>query len=441
MGVKDTVMSRFLGNAEKFTDAQVAQTLTLLVEHGVKHGASDIHIEPHDQYVLVRYRIDGSLRGIHKLPRAAQAKLLRQLKELAGLSPAETHIPGEGHYTLTTKGRDVEVHVAIMPVLGGEKAVLHLAPHHEDLPGLQSLGFWGDNLHVIHDTLARPHGLILVAGPKQAGKSTTLHSLLELLHNPLASIATVEERRGRRLPGITQTYAQGRGGIQMADGLHAVLGQDPNIIMIESIPNQETGRLVVHVAVTGHMVVAGLHAENASAALLHLRALGVEPFLLATAARLSMGQRLVRRLCVACRQRIPIPDKQYKELAKTLGLTAGSQARVYELEQQAIISGVGDGSEPNASRTRITHVWQANEHGCDECHHTGYQGRIAIVEVLKNTERVQKQLMQTGPVTPRELHVAALKDGFIPMALDGLIKALRGETTISEVLSSVAPEP
>lgn len=433
MGVKDVLVGRLLGNAGKFSDAQVMQTLQLLVEHGVKRSASDIHIEPHDQFALVRYRIDGTLRGIHKLPLTALPSLIERLKEQAGLDPNEKTMPQDGHYSTPSGGQSVEVRVSVMPVLGGEKAVLHLTLALAKPFALEALGLWGHSLALVQDSLAHPHGLMLVSGPKHSGISTTLHSLVGLLNTPLVSIATIEDHVKYRVPGTSQTYAHKHASL--VENLQAVLRQDPNIVAINRLNDKYTAELAVHAAVTGHLIIAGLHADSSPAALLRLRSLGVEPFLLASAARLSISQRLVRRLCGHCRERFEPTPAELKDISKTFGVqTPAAGKRLHTLVQEAMQAGLGSDQKTGTTASRITTLWRAHSGGCEACDHTGYQGRTAIVEVLPNSEPIQKALMSRESLSEAELHAIALKHDFIPMALDGLVKALCGETTTDEVL-------
>jgi type II secretory ATPase GspE/PulE/Tfp pilus assembly ATPase PilB-like protein len=429
-------MGRFLGNAEKFTDKQVAETLQMLVEHGVQRGTSDIHIEPHERFVLVRYRIDGALRGVHKLPRQAAGNLLAQLKGLAKLNIQENELPQEGRYEQAVGDQRVEVRVSTMPVFGGEKAVLHLSIERGKPMGLDSLGFWGEGLHALESVLSHPHGLVLVAGPRHNGVGSTLFSLLDQINTPLVSVATVETHHKHRLPGVAQTYLTP--GLKMSDGLEAVLKQDPNIVMLSDLPDSTTSQLAIHAATTGHLVLAGVHADNAVTALLRLKSAGVEPFLLVTALRAAVSQRLVRTLCPNCRERYTLNPEEHRELVKSFGIaTAGAFKRVHELEQTAAPAIFGDVKQLSSSPTRITALWRAKEGGCEHCDHTGYQGRTAIVEVLENTEALQKALLNHEAVSASSVHAAVLKNGFVPMALDGLVKALRGQTTVAEVLRAV----
>ena len=437
MGAKDSLMGRLLGSADKFTDKQVAETLTLLVDHGVQHGASDIHIEPHERFVLVRYRIDGALRGVHKLPRQALGTIMAQLKTLADLNAQETRMPQEGEYTLSSGGdKRIEVRLATMPVYGGEKAVLHLTLERGQPIDLATLGFWGDSLATLKATLASPHGLVVVAGSRHSGVSATLFSLLQMLNSPLVNIATVETGATHRLPGINQTYLSG--GMSVEAAVRAILKQDPNILMVDTVPDGPTAELAVHMATTGHLVLAGVHAENSIAALLRLRHAGVEPFLLTSGLRVSIGQRLVRQLCANCRERYALSDEERTSLEESFGMSSTTaRKRLHELERLAAPAIFGDVKQLNSTPNHITHLWRRSETGCDACHQSGYQGRIAIVEVLKNSDVLHKALLARDPSSAAAIQTALLKEGFVPMGLDGLVKALRGQTTVTEVLRAV----
>jgi type IV pilus assembly protein PilB len=439
MGAKDMLTGRLLGNAQKFTDKQVAETLQMLVAHGVQRGASDIHIEPHERFVLVRYRIDGALRGVHKLPRPALAVILAQLKTLADLRVEEASAPQEGTYSLTIDDRRVDVRVATMPVIGGEKAVLHLTMERGKPLDLEHLGFWGDGLSALHTVLTQPHGLVVVAAPRHGGRISTLFSLLASLNSPLVSIATVETHPKHRLPGVNQTYLNS--GMSMQAGLQAALKQDPNIVMAADLPDTATAELAVHAATTGHLLLAGIHADSAAAALLRLRTAGIEPFLLTTALRAAIGQRLVRTLCPDCRERYALSNEEQRELAKRFGISgAAAFKRVHELERTMSPAIFGDVKQLSSTPAAITHLWRASSTGCETCDRTGYAGRTAITEVLQSTPGLQKALLSRDVLSIADLQAAAVKDGFVPMALDGLVKALRGQTTIAEVLHAVAPD-
>lgn len=440
MGPGDVITGKVLRSANTaFSDSQVEDTLQLLVGHGVKHGANTIHIEPNGQFVLVRYRIDGALRGFHRLPLAASKLLTEKLKTLADLEPGHPGMPQEGHFTTETEGQPVYVRLSVMPVLGGERAVLHLIRHNSPVEELASLGFWGANIDTLHEVLARPQGLITVSGPKHSGKSTTLYGMLQLLHSPTHSLATIEEHHTHQLSGISQTYVHPKTGAGFAKTLQAVLQQDPNIILIGKLPDRETTELAIHAAATGHLLLAELYADDAVTSALHLRSMTNAPFLLATALRATISQRLVRMLCQHCRERYDLNDAKRQKLEKAFGITSSNaRARVAELEQTAKRAGLSADDPLASSPTGITHVWRARKGGCEACDHTGYNGRLALTEVLQNNDAIQKKLLSQATVTPADLHQLALRNNFIPMGLDGLIKALRGLTTVVDVLRAVS---
>lgn len=433
MGAKDTLIGRLLGNAEKFTDEQIARTIDLLIEHAVKHGATDIHIEPHSQYALVRYRIDGDLRGVHKLPPAALSALASHLKGLAALPERTMPRPEEGHYTVAIAEQTYAIRVTTVPVLGGEKVVLHITPQQSEPQALEALGLWGDALAAVQRTLARPQGLLLVSGPKRSGKTTTLYSLLHMLNTPHVSISTVEDPIKHTVHGLIQTQVCPQAGVSFAEGVRAVLRQDPNIVMVSNVTDEQTGELLVQAATTGHGVLAGMHAENAARGILQLRSMHVQPFLLASGLRISIAERLARKLCRHCRERYQLEDHERASLEKSFGITSPAlHQRVHELEKQAAQAGVGKADFLHSTLKGITHVWKANPEGCNECNYTGLKGQVALFEVLTVSDHVRNLLL--GRPTISALEATAFKEGFIPLQLDGLVKALRGETTIPEVL-------
>lgn len=431
-------MGKLLGNADKFTDKQVAETLTMLVQHGVERNASDIHIEPHERFVLVRYRIDGSLRGMHKLPRASLGSVIAQLKTRAGLNVQDTQMPQEGEYKLELENGDTaHVHLSTMPVYGGEKAVLHLTEQQKGPVDLAELGFWGEGLKTLKNTLVNPHGLLLVSGPHHSGVSTTLMSLLKDVNSPLANVTTIENGMKHRLPGVNHTYVSS--GMSARDSLEAALKQDANILLLDNLPDSPSSELAVHAANTGHLILAGLHAPDSIAALLRLRHTGIEPYLILTGLRASVGQRLVRRLCPDCRERYALEHDERQQLEEAFGIrTIAAQKRVHELEKAAAPMIFGDVRQLSSTPNQITHLWRQSPTGCKTCEYTGYTGRTAIVEVLTNTDGLHKALLGKDILSAGTIQSLVVKDGFIPMALDGLVKALRGHTTAAEVLRAMA---
>lgn len=439
MGVKDSFLGKLLGSADKFSDKQVAQTISMLIEHGVRNRASDIHIEPHERFVLVRYRIDGTLKGIHKLPIASLPAVSEQIKTLAHLSVEDDCTPQEGQYATLVADEEFEVQVTILPVIGGEKIVLHLSRRLSKPLSLEALGFWGKSLQIIRHTLNHSHGLIVVATPRRNGKTTTLHSMLQILNTPTIGISTVESAIEYRLPGANQTLVRPKRGITFHDGLRAALSQDPNIVMVSDLPDKNTAELAIQAAMSGHLVMTGIHSDTAISALTHLRTMSNEAYLLAASLRTVCSQRLVRQLCIHCRERYIPSSEQIAQIEKTFGITgAASRRKIHELEQEATQEGVGHNKHVNTTPSKIIGLWRASEEGCDACGHTGYQGVIAIVEALQITDSLQKSILDHS--LKSALYNTALKDGFIPMGLDGVVKALRGQTTIAEVLRTTSSQ-
>ncbi len=438
MGVKNAFLGRLLSSSDKFSDEQVAQTINLLVEHGVKHGASDIHLEPHERFVQVRYRIDNHLKGMHKLPLAALPAISAQIKDLAGLDASADYLPGEGQYATLVGEEQFQIQATTMPVIGGEKIVLHISRRLSKPLTLEQLGFWGPSLDLISHTLTRSHGLIVVATPRRNGRTTTMHSILQMITTPAVSIATIEKDIEYRLPGISQTQVRPNNGVTFHDAFRAALNQDPNILLLSDLTDKATGDLVIQAASGGHLVIVGMHAGNTPVALAQLRTMtNEEPFLFAHAVQTGVSQRLVRKLCQRCRHSITPTREELHEVQKAFGITSAAHLQqVHDLDKQAVKEGLG-GHQPATSPTGIIHLWKASDGGCEACNFTGYQGAVALVEVLEvNDNHAQDALL--GSSIPDKIRRAALKDGFIPMELDGLIKALRGQTTITEVLRTLS---
>lgn len=437
MDGKDSFIGRLLGSAEKFSTEQVAQTIQLLIEHGVQWQASDIHIEPHDQFVQVRYRVDGELKGAHKIPREALNALTQELKTKAHLDATAAHVPQNGHFTATVDDHTFDVKVSVMPVLGGEKVVLHLAPKIREPYKLDRLGFWGSSLQALQASLARSHGMIIVSAPKHHGRPTTSASMLAALNNPALNIATIEDTIEYRIPHASQTAVNPRAGLTMLTGLQAALHQDPNVLLIGNLPDKATTELAIQTAMSGHLVVSGMHSDSSASALLHLRAMNIPPYLLASTIRTVISQRLVRQLCEHCRERYELNAEQLALLERVFGIgSASAFRRINQLENQAIELDMGHTKQANSTASKITHLWRPHREGCENCNHTGYTGRVAIVEVLPMNESLQSSLLDEKS-TANSIQARALKDGFVPLALDGLIKALRGIVTIKDVLHVV----
>jgi type IV pilus assembly protein PilB len=419
-------------------DSPIAQSVNLIIEYGVKAGASDIHIEPREEYVIVRYRIDGLLREANKLPRKTLGALVSRIKILSNLKIDEHRAPQDGRFKVQVGGLVYALRVSTLPIVDGEKVVMRILNESTKAASLEELGFWGTAKETVEHAIVQPHGMILVTGPTGSGKSTTLFSVLSMLNSPTTNISTVEDPVEYRIPGVNQTQVNPVAGMTFTNGLRALLRQDPNIIMVGEIRDKETAELGVQAALTGHLVFSTLHTNNAATCLPRLLDMGIEPFLIASTVRAVVGQRLVRRLCVNCREEFSPTETDLKQLTKTFGLDkAETMKRLHDYEVQAKEGNIGKNiKDLGSTETKIATLWKAHIDGCAACNHTGYKGRIGIYEVLHNSETIQTLIV--GNATSDKIQTAAIEQGMLTMQLDGLVKALRAETTIEEILRVTA---
>ncbi len=416
-------------------DSPIAQTVNLLLEYAIRAGASDIHIEPREENVIVRYRIDGVLREANKLPKNVHEALVSRIKILSNLKIDERRVPQDGRFKISLAGKRFAFRVSTLPITNGEKVVMRILNESGKSQSLEELGFWGWSLKSIQEAIVQPHGMILVTGPTGSGKSTSLFSILSMLNDPSVNISTVEDPVEYRIPGANQTQVNPQAGMTFIAGLRALLRQDPNIIMVGEIRDGETANLAVQAALTGHLVFSTLHTNNAATCLPRLLDMGIEPFLIASTVRAVVGQRLVRRLCSSCREKYQPSDEEMKEIRRIFGLKEETDLRhIHQLEEQAADAGIGAdaGKELSSSEQTFRNLWRENRGGCDECSGTGYRGRIGIYEVLANSLEVQKFIVANA--TSNTIQEQSIKEGMITMQLDGLIKALRGQTSIEEIL-------
>lgn len=416
-------------------DSPIAQTVNLLLEYAIRAGASDIHIEPREDFVQVRYRIDGILREANKLPRNVLAALVSRIKILSNLKIDERRVPQDGRFKVTVGGKLYAMRVSTLPIQDGEKVVMRVLDESNKALTLEQLGYWGWSLEKINNAIKQPHGMILVTGPTGSGKSTSLYSTLTLLNSPGVNISTVEDPVEYRIVGTNQTQVNPKAGMTFVAGLRALLRQDPNIIMVGEIRDGETADLAVQAALTGHLVFSTLHTNNAATCLPRLLDMGIEPFLIASTVRAVVGQRLVRRLCPKCKQEYKPEDGELTTIAQMFGLkdkdTMGHYA---DLEKLAAEQKIGEdiGAETSIKGGSITRLYRPKPEGCDNCGHSGYKGRMGIYEVLSNSVDVQKLI--TTNATSNTIQEEAIKEGMVTMQMDGFIKALRGQTSIEEIL-------
>lgn len=419
--------------AEVAEDSPIAQTVNLLLEYAIRSNASDIHIEPREQFVQVRYRIDGVLKEVNRLPKNVLGALVSRIKILSNLKIDERRIPQDGRFKIKVAGKQYALRVSTLPIADGEKVVMRILDESNQAVTLEQLGYWGHSLAVINQALTEPNGMILVTGPTGSGKSTSLFSVLSMLNTPEVNISTIEDPVEYKIPGVNQTQTNSKAGMTFASGLRALLRQDPNIIMVGEIRDGETANLGVQAALTGHLVFSTLHTNNAATCLPRLLDMGIEPFLIASTVKAVVGQRLVRRLCMNCRQSY-VPDQtEVAEIVRLFHLAPGQNFYyIHQLEAQAIVQKVGGKTPWGTTDTTIAALWQPNPNGCDECNHTGFKGRVGIYEVLGTSREIQKMII--GGNTSNEIQDQAVAEGMTTMLTDGLIKAIRGNTTVEEVL-------
>lgn len=406
-------------------DSPIAQTVNLLVEYAIKNGASDIHIEPRDKFVVVRYRIDGVLKEVNKLPKRTLNALVSRIKILSNLKIDERRAPQDGRFKINMNGRIFAFRVSTLPITDGEKVVMRVLDESTEPLSLDKLGFWGDALRNINEAAAQPHGMILVTGPTGSGKSTTLQSVLNILNNPDVNISTIEDPVEYKLNGVNQTQVNPIAGMTFAAGLRALLRQDPNIIMVGEIRDGETAGLGVQAALTGHLVFSTLHTNNAATCLPRLLDMDIEPFLIASVVRVVVGQRLVRKLVKEEAEEYEPDTNEIKEIERVFGLKNKEDwAQIHKLADEA-----REAFKIEKPKSGKLTFYRPKSDLKDR---TGYRGRMGIYEVLKNTDEIQKLIVGSG--TSEQIQQQAIKEGMVTMQIDGLIKAMMGLTSIEEIL-------
>jgi type IV pilus assembly protein PilB len=430
---EDALAEQTVNEQDIAEDSPIAQTVNLLLEYAIRSHASDIHIEPREEYVQVRYRIDGVLKEVNRLPKSVLGALISRIKIMSNLKIDERRVPQDGRFKIKIAGRQYALRVSSLPVADGEKIAMRILDESDQAVTLESLGYWGKSLEVMRLALTEPNGMVLVTGPTGSGKSTSLFSVLSILNTPSVNISTIEDPVEYRIPGVNQTQTNEKAGMTFANGLRALLRQDPNIIMIGEIRDSETADLGVQAALTGHLVFSTLHTNNAATCLPRLLDMGIEPFLIASTVRAVVGQRLVRRLHKASRQNYAPTEEEKQAVMRMFNITTPQVFKViHELEKRALAEGMGTDLPLSTDENGIVSLWRANNDDNDDDAHNGYKGRTGIYEVLANTIGVQKLIMSNA--TSNQIQSQAIAEGMISMQTDGLIKALRGETTIEEVL-------
>ena len=417
------------GQAEELVDildlndeAPIIRWVNSLMFQAVKERASDIHIEPGEKDVMVRYRIDGVLREAKRAPRKFLASILARVKIMSGLNIAEKRLPQDGRIRRKIGGKDVDMRVATVPTAGGERITIRLLDRSSVLLGLADIGMAEDMLVIVRAIIKRPHGILLVTGPTGSGKTTTLYACLSEINSPDQNILTVEDPVEYQLEGISQTQVNPKIDLTFATGLRSFLRHDPDVIMVGEIRDVETAEIAIQASLTGHLVFSTVHTNDAAGGVTRLVDMGVEPFLVASSVVGLLAQRLVRRVCAECRELVT----PTVEAISGLGL---DPVRFFA-GQIPIIGVKGQLPMPPGK------VYRA--HGCDACLSTGYKGRSGIYELLMLDDEVRSLCLKKADAT--SLKRAGVRAGMRTLRLDGANKVLAGMTTIEEVMLVTAED-
>lgn len=381
-------------------DAPIISIVNSLITQAIKDRVSDIHIEPLENEVRVRFRVDGMLREVISFPKYSHAAIISRIKVISGMNIAEKRLPQDGRIMIQESGNEVDIRTSTLPTIRGEKVVMRILDKKAIILDVHSLGLAQENIEKYYQLYTRSYGMILVTGPTGSGKTTTLYSTLTALNSSEKNIITVEDPVEYLLEGINQIQVNHKTGMTFASGLRSILRQDPNIIMVGEIRDSETADIAIRAALTGHLVLSTLHTNDACGAITRLVDMGIEPFLISSSVLGVVAQRLVRVICPDCKKAyIPAPDSHERSFLKLQ-------------PEDSIVLYKGT--------------------GCSRCNHSGYQGRIAIHEVLPLTNRL-KELINQG-ISGHELAIAAERAGMRSMVQDGVDKALKGCTTLGEVM-------
>ena len=391
---------------EATDDAPIIRLVNSLLQHAVKERASDIHIEPFEQDIRVRFRIDDVLyEPMNSLPRALQASIASRIKIMGSLDIAEKRLPQDGRIRLKIAGRDYDVRLSTVPVTYGERLVLRLLPVTQELLDLEKIGFGTTQLTAIERIIKRPNGIFLVTGPTGSGKTTTLHASLSKINGPDKNILTIEDPVEIQQPGISQIEVNPKIGLSFAAGLRSVLRQDPNIVLVGEIRDLETAEIAIQASLTGHLVLSTLHTNDAASAITRLVDMGVEPFLVGSSLVGVLAQRLVRVLCLDCRE----PHEATAEELAEIGI-----------------------ENPPA----VVTTYRAA--GCPTCSHSGYRGRVGIFELMLVDDEIRN--MVSSSIDAKTIKHKAVSNGMSTLRSDGARKVLSGVTSIAEVLRATEEE-
>jgi len=392
-------------------EAPISKIVDVVLRHAIEGRASDIHVEPTEDDMRVRYRIDGVLNSSLILPKSVPAAIVSRIKILSNLKIDEQRLRQDGRFHINLDGKPIDFRVSTFPTVIGEKVVLRILDKSTGAPTLDDLGFSGRRLELVLEAIKKPHGMFLMTGPTGSGKSTTLYAILSMLNQPGVNIVTLEDPVEYFMDGVNQAQVRPEIGLTFASGLRSILRQDPNIIMVGEIRDGETAELAVNSALTGHLVFSTLHTNSAAGAIPRLMDMGIEPFLLTASLNLVAAQRLVRKIC----------DKCITETKPAAGI------------EEVIRKEMGSVKTEELKDIDLTAIKVFIGRGCPVCGNTGYKGRIGIYEVINVDNKIQELINERQPASKIE-DFAVKQEGMLLMRQDGILKALRGLTTVEEVI-------
>jgi len=399
--VKEGIEKQLALKPEKVS---IVELVDLFVEFAYTARSSDIHIEPADDKVRIRFRTDGVLHDIFDKPvsKELHQEIITRIKVLSGLRTDEHSLPQDGRFKVVVEGLgDIDVRVSILPTRYGENSIMRILAETQSFD-LEDLGLLPEDLERVKKAISKPYGMILANGPTGSGKTTTLYTILKRLNRPEVSVITLEDPVEYGMTGATQVQTNSQIGLTFASGLRSILRQDPNIIMVGEIRDQETAGIAVNAALTGHLVLSTLHTNDAATTFPRLTDMGVPPFLVASTVNIAMGQRLVRTICKDCKKERELTDAEIKSVNEVI-LDVGKKQRVFYVGA-----------------------------GCKTCDGTGYKGRVGIREVLEINEEIRQLIMSRA--SAQQIKDAAVRHGMTTMLQDGMKRAIEGQTTLEEIL-------
>ncbi len=388
-------------------EAPATKVVSSLLERAVREHASDIHIEPEEKRVVVRFRIDGLLQQVLELPKNIQAAVISRLKIMSNLKIDEARLPQDGRLRMVIDRNEIDFRLSTLPTVNGEKVVMRILDKSAGILSFEELGLRDINLDRVSDNITKAHGMTLVTGPTGSGKTTTLYAVLGKIMTPTINIVTLEDPVEYRIPGVNQSQVNSAIGFDFSSGLRTIVRQDPDVILIGEIRDLETATMAIHSALTGHVVLSTLHTNDAAGAIPRLIDMGIEPFLITSSTNAIVAQRLVRKICEHCKEKITIPEEALTEIKTEIDTI------------------------PQQSRPKNLTIHFFKGKGCSQCNKSGYSGRLGIFETLSVTESIKQLALKR--VSASELTKEAINEGMITLKQDGLLKAFDGLTTLEEV--------